>query len=280
MPQMDIPLAQLVVSPLNSRRDQSAGQEDSGIGELAADIKRHGLLNPLTVRPIANGQFEIVAGQRRFWACKQADFSPVPCNVLYDLDDASAEALSLVENVQRADLNPLDKARALKTLYERHGSYDKVSREVSLSTATIRKYVQLLSLPVDLQRKIGTKEGAAGVGALSKLASAFEGDAAIEAYNKISGFQRGIQEEIIQRSKGDLSRLDDLVEEAHEGAFNVRRCGGRVGCEIVRDIIEGEITRSEFEQLVSDIRNSLGLQSMPRRQKTATNDFWKALAKR
>lgn len=96
-------------------------------------------------------------------------------------------------------------------------------------------------------------EGAAGVGAFSKLAANFEGNLAIDAYEKVLGFKRGVQEKIIERNGGDLSRLDELVEEAKEGVFEICRCGGRVGCEIARDIIEGEIMRSEFEELVSDI---------------------------
>lgn len=279
MPHIDIPLDKLVISRLNSRKDLTAGQEDTGIAELAADIQRRGLVNAITVRSIPNGQYEIIAGQRRYFACKQIGLSPIPCNLRDDLDDVSAESLSLVENVQRADLHPLDKARALKTLYERLGSYESVSKEASLSGTTVRKYIHLLTLPIELQKKLGTTEGVAGVGAMAKLASAFKGDAAIEAFGKISGFKRGIQERIIEKSEGDLSRLDDLIEEAKEGIFDLRKCGGRIGCEIVRDIIEGEITRAEFEQLVGDVRKELGLHAMPRRQKTAARDFWKAMAK-
>jgi len=69
--------------------------------------------------------------------------------------------------------------------------------------------------------------------------------------------RRGIQESIIEKSKGDPSRIDDLVAEAEEGAFDVRRCGGRVGCEIVGDIIEGEITRSDSCNSIRMARNTL-----------------------
>jgi ParB/RepB/Spo0J family partition protein len=279
MRQENIPLTKLSVSRLNTRKELSAGQEDSGLGELAESIKKHGLLQPITVRLSENGQYEVIAGQRRFHACKQIGLSPVPCIVRDDLNDNEAESVSLIENVHRADLHPLDKARALKALLDRYDSYDRVSKEVAWSTATIRKYVQLLSLPHALQMKIGTTEGAAGVGALAKLAGTFQGDAAIEVFDKISGFKKSIQEKIIQESKGDLSRIDDLVEEAQEGAFNVRRCGGAFGCEIIRDIIEGEITRSDFEELVNNIADQLGSKITLQRRRTASKDFWKALAK-
>jgi ParB/RepB/Spo0J family partition protein len=279
MRQENIPLEKLRVSGLNTRKELSAGQEDSGLGDLADSIKKHGLLQPITVRPSENGQYEVIAGQRRFFACSQIGLSPIPCLVRDDLSDNDAESISLIENVHRADLHPLDKARALKTLLDRHGSYDRVSKEVAWSTATIRKYVQLLSLPQALQTKVGTTEGAAGVGALAKLASTFQGDSAIEVFDKISGFKKSIQEKIIQESEGDLARIDDLVEEAQEGAFDVRRCGGAFGCEIIRDIIEGEITRSEFEKLVNNIADELGSKVGIRKRRTASKDFWKALAK-
>jgi len=83
----------------------------------------------------------------------------------------------------------------------------------------------------------------------------------------------------IHCSRANSFTVDDLVKEANEGVFDVRRCGGRFGCEIVRDIIEGEITRSEFEGLVNDVANELGLQSVPRKRRTAAGEFWKALAK-
>ena len=117
------------------------------------------------------------------------------------------------------------------------------------------------------------------MGALSKLAGTFDGDIAIEVYDKISGFKKSIQEKIIQESGGDPQRIDELVEEAQEGIFDIRRCGGRVGCEIVRDIIEGEVSRSEFQELVDEIASELGSKTSQRQRRTASRDFWKALAK-
>jgi hypothetical protein len=193
------------------------------------------------------------------------------------MGDDDAESISLIENVHRADLSPLDKARALNTLYQRYGSYQRVSKEVAWSPTTIERYVQLLSLPQSLQARLDTKHGPAGVGTLATLAKTFHGDAAIEVYEKISAFKQSIQETIITQSKGDLSRIDDLVEQAQEGAFNVRRCGGRYGCEIIREIIQGDISRSEFEQLVVDVATKLG--EPIRRRRSAAREFWKALAR-
>jgi ParB/RepB/Spo0J family partition protein len=257
----------------------SGGQEDSGIEELASSIRQQGLLSPPIVRPCANGQYEVLVGQRRLLACRRIKLDPMPCLVRDDLGDTDAVALSLVENVHRADMHPLDKARALKALYDRHHSYERVARETAWSASTIRKYIQLLALPDELQQRIGTADGPSGIGTLARLAATFSGDKAVEVYGRISGFTQRIQEEIIKRSDGDLSAIDDLVEEAQEGAFNVRRCGGQYGCQIVRDILERRITQADFQNLVRDSAEDFETPTPSAMAlKEAARTFWKALA--
>ncbi len=279
MRQIDIPLDQLTVSKLNARKDLHAGEEDSGIGELAASIKQQGLLSPLIVRPVAEGRYEVLVGQRRLLACQKIRLTPVPCLVREGLDDADAVTISLVENVHRAEMHPLDKARALKALYDRYRSYERVSQESAWSATTIRKYIQLLLLPEELQNSLSTSQGSAGVGTLSRLASTFSGDSAIEVFDKISGFKQSIQEEILKRSGGNISAIDDLVDEAREGAFDIRRCGGAYGCEIIRDILEGKTTQSEFQQLVKQVADNLDSEVPKSKLREAARGFWKALAK-
>ena len=278
MRQEDIPLNKLFVSDLNTRKNLQAGQEDSGITELAASIRQRGLLSPPIVRPVSDGRYEVLIGQRRLLACQQVALDPVPCLVREDIDDIDAVALSLVENVHRADMHPLDKARALKALYERYGSYERVANETAWSASTVRKYIQLLSLPEELQERINTSEGPAKVSALAKLATHFSGKEAVEVYDKISGFRQSIQEEIIKKSEGDTSRIDELVELAQEGAFNVRHCGGTFRCEIIRDIIEGRIKQSDFQGLVREVAESLGSEISKSALREAAREFWRALA--
>jgi ParB family chromosome partitioning protein len=279
MRQMEIPLDHLIVSDLNARKDLHAGQEDSGIAELASSIQRQGLLSPPIVRPCANGQYEVLVGQRRLLACRRIKLDPVPCLVRDDLGDTDAVALSLVENVHRADMHPLDKARALKALYDRHHSYESVARETAWSASTIRKYIQLLALPEELQQRIGTADGPSGVGTLARLATTFSEEAAVQVYDRISGFTQRIQEEIIKRSDGDLTAIDDLVEEAQEGAFNVRRCGGPYGCQVIRDILERRITEADFQSLVRNVAEDFEAPTpSDKALKEAADAFWKALA--
>lgn len=272
-----IPLAQLVVSNLNVRKTLDAGQEDSTVEELAASIREKGLLSPLTVRPLADGRFEILVGQRRYLACELVPLDPVPCFVRQGLSDADAISLSLIENVHRADMHPIDKAKALQALYAKHGSYEGVAKESACSIATIRRYLKLLELPPVLQDRIGTAEGPSGISALSRLASTFSGDEAVSAYNEISGFTQRVQEEILKRCNGDLERLDELVEEAQEGVFDIRRCRATGGCQLVRDIVQGRLSEAEFSSMIKAAAfETIGAATILR---DATTSFWRALAR-
>jgi len=278
MRQIDIPLNKLIVSTLNARKDLSAGQEDSGIEELASSIRQQGLLSPPIVRPTPDGRFEVLVGQRRLLACRKIGHDPVPCLVREDLDDTDAVALSLVENVHRADMHPLDKARALKALYDRCQSYERVAQVSTWSAPTVRKYIKLLALPEELQQRLGTSSGPAGVGSLARLASSFSGDEAVDVYDRISGFTPRIQEEILKRSDGDIEAIDDLVEEAQEGAFNIRRCGAGYGCEIIRDIVQRRMSQSDFEKMVGEVARSEPSDPSEESLHDAARAFWKALA--
>ena len=275
-----IPLTKLVVSILNVRKALDAGQEDSNIEELAASIREKGLLSPLTVRPLADGRFEILVGQRRYLACKLVPLDPVPCLIREGLSDADAISLSLVENVHRADMHPIDKAKALQALYAKHGSYEGVAKESACSIATIRRYLKLLELPPVLQDRIGTAEGPSGISALSRLASTFSGAEAVSAYNEISGFTQRVQEEILKRCNGDLERLDELVEEAQEGVFDIRRCGAASGCQLVNDIVHGRLSETAFADLVKAAARTPG-GAAPRSSilREAATSFWRMLAR-
>jgi hypothetical protein len=160
----------------------------------------------------------------------------------------------------------------LKALYDRYQSYERVARESAWSVSTIRKYIQLLTLPDKLQHRLGTVGGPAGVGTLARLASTFSGSEAIDVYDRISGFTKRIQEEILKRSDGDIDAIDHLVEEAHEDAFDVRRCGGSYGCEIARDIVQRRLGESDFQELVSQAATDLDI--------TRPSDTWRRDAAR
>ena len=219
----DIPLAEIRISEFNARKDLSAGTEDADIGELADSIRERGLLSPITVRR-DNGGFELIAGQRRFLACQQLDMTSISAIIRDDLDDTDATVISLVENVHRADMSPLDKARAYQLIHDRYGTYAEVARQAGVSGQTVQRYLSLLRLSPDIQDQLTTSEGPAGVGTLSRLAETFAPDDQSGVLDRIGGFKQGIQQEILKQSAGDIDRVEDLRERALSGAFDTRVC--------------------------------------------------------
>lgn len=142
----EIPIDSVKPNPYQPRTDFS----EEKIKELAASIKKDGLLQPIIVRD-NEGEYEIVAGERRWQACKEIGFTTIPARVLA-LDDVEAQKISLVENLQRDDLNPIEEARGYQRLVELGGMRQKdVAEAVSKNQATISNALRLLALPEEVQ---------------------------------------------------------------------------------------------------------------------------------
>lgn len=229
----DIKMADIRMSEFNIRKDLDAGTEDTGLENLADSIKDKGLLNPLIVRKHDDGTYELIAGQRRFLACQRLGWETIPAIIRDITDDTDATILSLIENVHRADLNPIDKARAYQKIYEKYKDYNTVAKETGVSVSTIRKYLTLLNLALSIQEKLTTAEGPAGIGTLSKIAETFAPGEQEEVLDRIGGFKQQIQFEMIKRSGGDVDKLEDLREQALEGAFNTHLCRGLDECPFI-----------------------------------------------
>jgi len=238
----EIRLDEISVSDLNTRKDLDAGTEDAGLEDLANSIRESGLLSPITVRTRADEMFDLIVGQRRYLACKTLGMKTIPAIIRDDLDDTDATIVSLVENVHRADMNPIDKSRAYKQIFERYGNYGEVAKQTGVSIPTVRKYMRLLDLAPSIQEKLSTAEGPAGVSSLSKLAETFAPDQQEEALREIGGFKQTIQLDMLKGSEGNLDLLSALKEKALEGAFDVRTC--REGlCFAMPEQLKAEIKR-------------------------------------
>jgi ParB family chromosome partitioning protein len=219
------------VSSLNTRKDLGAGTEDASLADLALSIRENGLLNPITLLAKDDGTYDLIIGQRRFLACKQLGLQTIPAIVRERMDDTDATILSLVENVHRADMSPIDKARAYQKIYQKYKDYSIVSKETGVSVATIRKYLLLLDLAPSIQESLTTNEGPAGIGTLSKLAESFKSPAEQEkVLEAISNFKQDIQLKIIKQSNGNIGQIPQLTERALEGAFNTVICKGIGDC--------------------------------------------------
>lgn len=120
--------------------------DDTALQELANSIAEHGLLQPITVRPLGTGYYQIIAGERRWRASKLAGLKEVPVNVI-EADDKKASELALVENLQREDLNPIEEARGYRSLMQDYGmTQDAVSQSVGISRPAVANALRLLSL--------------------------------------------------------------------------------------------------------------------------------------
>ncbi len=220
----EIALTSIRVSDSNVRKDLESGTEDADLDDLVSSIREHGLLNPVIVVEGSDGSYDLIAGQRRFLACKKIGMSTISAIVKYHLDDADRTIISLVENVHRADLSPMDKARAYQSIYSRYEDFERVAREAGVSTSTVRKYLDLLNLAPSIQEKLSTSDGPAGIGTLSKLAKIFPAEEQESVLDKIGGFKQQIQGEILNRSGGDRNKIQELKEQALEGAFDTKTC--------------------------------------------------------
>jgi ParB family chromosome partitioning protein len=142
----DIPIELLRRNPDQPRREFSGPE----LEELARSIREKGVLQPLLVRPApgAPGEYQVVAGERRWRAAQQAGLRVLPVVVRTDLDDLDVLEIGVIENVQRQDLKPLEEAQAYRALMERFGrTQDDVARTVGKSRSHVANTLRLLTLP-------------------------------------------------------------------------------------------------------------------------------------
>jgi ParB family chromosome partitioning protein len=151
-----VPLDQLRPAPGQPRKNF----DPAGIADLAASIAEKGVLQPLLIRPREEG-FEIVAGERRFRAAKQAGLTTVPV-VIRDLSDKEALEVAIIENLQREDLNPVEEARAFKQLLAMGSSQEAVGKAVGKSRSAVANSLRLLNLPETALRALEAGKITAG----------------------------------------------------------------------------------------------------------------------
>lgn len=136
--------------------------EPEALSDLADSIRLHGIIQPLTVRRLASGYYQIIAGERRWRAAKQAGLDEVPA-VIIEADDRKVMELGLIENLQREDLNPAEEARGYQVLMEEYGlTQEQVAERMGKSRPAITNTLRLLALPEDLLAMV--EEGALSSG--------------------------------------------------------------------------------------------------------------------
>jgi ParB family transcriptional regulator, chromosome partitioning protein len=156
----EIPVDLIHPNPYQTRR--SIKQE--ALKELAESIKVSGVLQPVVVRPIANGRFQLVAGERRWLASKSAGKTTIPA-VVREISDAQALEITIIENLQREDLNPVEQARAFERLSREFGlTQEQIATRTGKDRASIANFIRLLKLPKDVQEYLENGELSFGHG--------------------------------------------------------------------------------------------------------------------
>lgn len=143
-----LPVVSIIANPKQPRKTF----DDDALNQLAASLKRNGVIQPLVVRPVPSSDcFEIVAGERRWRAAQRAGLLDVPV-IVRDLDDSEVMEVALIENIQRSDLNPLEEAQAYRQLMDRHGhTQEKLAEALSKSRSHVANLLRLLNLPEEVQ---------------------------------------------------------------------------------------------------------------------------------
>lgn len=155
-----LPIRKVVANPSQPRRRFA----EDDLNSLAASIKESGVIQPIIVRSVAENVFEIVAGERRFRAAKIAGLDKVPA-VVKELDEQATLELSIIENVQRADLNPVEEAIAYKRLADEFGlNQEGIAKTVGKDRASIANSMRLLGLEPEIQELLAEGKLSAGHG--------------------------------------------------------------------------------------------------------------------
>ena len=160
-----IKTADILPNPFQPRKEF----DEKALSELAESISEHGLLQPLLVRPLPLGGYEIVAGERRYRACRMAGLTEVPV-IIRELDEAQTMELALIENLQREDLTPLEEAEGYGVLINEHGmTQEEVARSVGKSRPAVANALRLLNLPDSVKEYL--KDGKISAGHARALLS-------------------------------------------------------------------------------------------------------------
>jgi ParB family chromosome partitioning protein len=198
--------------------------DPEALGELAASIKARGLMQPLVVRPIAPEGYELIAGERRWRAAQMAGLDQVPA-VVRDVSDEAALAMSLIENIQRENLNPMEQAAGVQRLIDEFGmTHEQAADAIGRSRSATTNLLRLLKLPKAVQamvmdgviemghaRALLALDGARQIEAANRVAA--KGHSVREAEALVQKLLRGASSRPARKPSRDLARLEEEVSE-------------------------------------------------------------------
>jgi ParB family chromosome partitioning protein len=184
----EIPVDQIERNPFQTR----ATVDESGLKELSASIAASGVVQPVLVRQLADNRFQLIAGERRWLASRLAGKTTVPA-ILRHVSDEQAMEITIVENLQRTDLNPMEQARA----YDRLAHHFKMTQEqmavrTGKDRASVANFLRLLRLPLDVQQKV--ESGTLSFGHARTLLSLESPEAILKAAQKVTALSMSVRQ--------------------------------------------------------------------------------------
>ena len=226
----DVPIAAIVPNPHQPRTHL----DEAALDELAASIGEHGVLQPLVVTELVSGDYQLIAGERRWRAARRAGLTTVPVVVKEATPQQQLE-LALVENIQRADLDAVEEARAYRTLADEFGlTHEQIARRVGKSRPLVTQMLGLLRLPSAVQELVSN--GSLSLGHVRPLLSLKDGEAqqraarmiverdmnARQAERLVAEWRDGHRAPVIAASGPGMSPEDEAVVEDLQRALGVR----------------------------------------------------------
>jgi ParB family chromosome partitioning protein len=192
----------------NSHQPRKNFDEDA-LNELANSIREHGVVQPIVVRPLDDGFFQLIAGERRWRASQRAGLSRVPA-VIREAGEHAALELALIENLQREDLNPMEEAQAYERLVADFGmTQEEVARRVGKNRATVANMLRLLRLPQEVQQWL--RENRLTTGHAKALLSLSDLNAILDSARKIIQGNYSVRqaETLVSRYSSKAPAVDD-----------------------------------------------------------------------
>jgi len=240
----EVPLDRITANPQQPRARFDADELDA----LTVSITAHGVLQPVIVRGLANGNYQLVAGERRVRAARQAGLTTIPA-VIRDPSEEEMIELALVENLQRTDLNPLEEALGFRVLIERFGlAHDAIATRVGRSRASVTNAIRLLDLAPETQEAL--LEGQISEGHARALAGLTVSELQVAALELVLERHLSVRqtEELVRRrrrpastaaadDRADLQEVEQRLREilATRVAITRTRRGGRISIDFGSD---------------------------------------------
>ena len=225
----EVPTDQIDPNPYQTRMHV----DEQKLDELTRSIVASGVVQPIIVRPLPNGRFQLIAGERRWRASIKAGKEAVPA-ILREVSDEQAMEMTIVENLQRADLNPMEQARAYDRLSrDFHMTQEQVAQRTGKDRATVANFLRLLRLPAPVQSKV--ESGDLSFGHARALLSLDSAEEILKAMTKVVALSMSVrQTETYVQGLMDPERKRKKGEEKAKKPVdpNVREAQDRLQCQL------------------------------------------------